>query len=111
MTDDRIRRVGENEGLYRLVNEQIKTLPGETATMTQEFGVICECASLGCTTQIMIMPDVYERARAQSDCFIVVRGHQLDDIETIIEDHGTFVVIQKSPAEAKRIAEEMDPRG
>jgi hypothetical protein len=42
--------------------------------------------------------------------FIVLRGHQLDDLETIIEDHDTFVVIEKDPAEAKRIAEEMDPR-
>jgi hypothetical protein len=40
----------------------------------------------------------------------VLRGHQLDDLETIIEDHDTFVVIEKDPAEAKRIAEEMDPR-
>jgi hypothetical protein len=110
MTDERIRRVGENEALYRLVNEQIKTLPHSTATTTEKFSVICECASLGCTTQIMIMPDVYERTRAQSDRFIVIRGHQLDDIETIIEDHETFVVIEKTPAEAVRIAEEMDPR-
>jgi hypothetical protein len=110
MTDDRIRRVGENEALYRLVNERIEALRSGTATMTSEFGVICECASLGCTTQIMIMTDVYERTRARSDHFIVLRGHQLDDLETIIEDHETFVVIEKRPSEAKRIAEEMDPR-
>ena len=110
MTDDRIRRVGENEALYRLVNERIKSLRSGIATMTGEFGVICECASLGCKAQIMIMPDVYERTRARSDHFIVLRGHQLDDIETIIEDHETFIVIEKEPAEAVRIAEETDPR-
>jgi|SRR5918994_2351619 hypothetical protein len=110
MTDDRIRRVGENEALYRLVNERIKRLRFGTATMAGEFGVICECANIGCTTQIRIVPDVYERTRARSDHFIVLRGHQLEDIETIIEDHETFVVIEKTPAQAKRIAEEMDPR-
>lgn len=107
MTDDRIRRVGENEALYRLVNERINDLSPAT---TGEFGVICECSLLACKTQIMIRPEVYEQTRARSDHFIVLRGHQLNDIETVIEDHGTFFVIEKTPAEAKRIAEEMNPR-
>lgn len=108
MTDDRIRRVGENEALYRLVNERIKALSPGTAT--GEFGVVCECATLACKTQIMITPEVYEQTRARSDHFIVLRGHQLDDIETVIEDHESFFVIEKTPEEARRIAEEMDPR-
>ena len=110
MTEDRIRRVGENEALYRQVNERIKALSPGTAATRGEFGVICECATLDCKTQIMILPEVYERARARSDHFIVLRGHQLDDIEMVIEDHETFFVIEKTPAEAKRIAVEMDPR-
>ena len=110
MTDDRIRRVGENEALYRLVNERINALSSGVVTTTREFGVICECATLACNTQIMISPGVYEQTRARSDHFIVLRGHQLGDIETVIEDHQTFFVIEKTPEEAKRIAQEMDPR-
>jgi hypothetical protein len=108
--DDRLRRVGENEALYRLVNEQIKTLSGGVATTAREFGVICECGTLSCTTQIMITPEVYEHTRALSDHFIVLRGHQLDDLERVVEDHETFFVIEKTPEEAKRIAEATDPR-
>ena len=111
MTDDRVRRVGENEALYRLVNERIKTLSAGVATRAREFGVICECATLSCKTQIMITPEVYEQTRALSDHFIVLRGHQLDDIERVVEDHETFFVIEKTPEEAKRIAEATDPRG
>jgi hypothetical protein len=112
MTDhhDRLRRVGENEALYRLVNEQIEALSAGVTASGKEFGVICECAALDCKTQIMIKPTVYEQARANSDHFIVLRGHQIDEIETVIEDHGSFIVIAKTPQEAKRIAEEMDPR-
>jgi hypothetical protein len=58
----------------------------------------------------MIKPTVSEQARANSDHFIVLRGHQIDEIETVIEDHGSFILIAKTPQEAKRIAEEMDPR-
>jgi hypothetical protein len=92
------------------VNERIERLRSGPATMTSDFAVICECANLGCTTQIMIKTDVYERTRARADHFIVLRRHELEDLETVIEDHDIFVVIEKDPAEAKRIAEEMDPR-
>jgi hypothetical protein len=77
MTDDRIRRVGENEALYRLVNERIERLRSGPATMTSDFAVICECANLGCTTQIMIKTDVYERTLARSatsSCFVVINS-------------------------------------
>jgi hypothetical protein len=112
MTDDhdRLRRVGENEALYRLVNERIQALSAGVITRSGEFGVICECATLDCKLQIMIRPAVYEQARANSDHFIVVPGHQIDQIETVVEDHGSFVVIEKTPQEAKQIAEELDPR-
>ena len=110
MTEERIRRVGENEALYRLVNEQIHALiPGVAAT-TGDFSVICECGTLDCKAQIVVTREVYEQTRAQSDHFIVLRGHQLGDLEAIVEDHETFFVIEKIPAEARRLAEEMDPR-
>jgi hypothetical protein len=108
--EDRLRRVGENEALYRLVNERIQALSAGVITRTGEFGVICECAALDCKTQIMISPKVYEQARANSDHFIVLRGHEINELETVVEDHGSFIVIAKTPQEAKQIAEEMDPR-
>ena len=109
MTDERVRRVGENEALFRIVNEQIKAVTGGAAT-THEFGVVCECAALTCQTQLTISPEVYEQTRARSDHFVVAPGHQLDDIERVIDDHQTFFVIEKTPEEARRVADEMDPR-
>jgi hypothetical protein len=108
--DDRLRRIGENEALYRLVNERIEALSAGVVTSSGEFGVVCECATLDCKTQIMITPTVYEQVRANSDHFIVLQGHQIDEIEKVVEDHGSFIVIAKTPQEAKQIAEEMDPR-
>jgi hypothetical protein len=109
MPEDRVRRVGENEALFRIVNEQIEAVTASGAP-AGEFGVICECAALTCQTQLMISPEVYEQTRARSDRFIVAPGHQLDDIERVIDDHETFFVIEKTPEEAKRIADEMNPR-
>ena len=110
MTDERIRRVGQNEALYRLVNERIEKLSPGIAEMTGAFGVVCECAALDCRTQIMVTPKVYEQTRASSHHFIVLPGHQIDDLEAVIADHDTFLVIEKTPQEARQLAERMDPR-
>lgn len=110
LTEERIRRVAENEGLYRQVNEQIRDINEGFSTLTGEFSVHCECGTLECTEQMRVPPEVYEQTRSKSDHFIVLPGHQIDEMEVVIKDHGAFYVIEKTPREAKRIAEDMDPR-
>jgi hypothetical protein len=110
MTDERTRRVGQNEALYRLVNERIEKLSPGITDVTGQFGVVCECGSLDCRTQIMVTPQVYEQTRANSHQFIVIPGHQIDDLEAVIADHDTYLVIEKTPQDARQIAEQMDPR-
>ena len=41
---------------------------------------------------------------------MVVPGHELEDVETVVEEHESFVVVEKTPPDARRIAEETDPR-
>jgi hypothetical protein len=110
MTEERIRRIAENEGLYRQVNEQVRRINTGIPTMTGTFDVLCECGTLECMKHISVTPEVYERTRSKSDHFIVLPGHQVDDMEELVEDHGGFYVIAKTPPEAKQIAEDMDPR-
>jgi hypothetical protein len=110
MSDERIRRIGENEALYRQVNEQVKGISKGMVATIGEFNVLCECGTLECMAQISVSPDVYEQARSVSERFIVLRGHQIDEMEAVIADHGAFYVIEKTPQEARRVAEEMDPR-
>jgi len=110
MTEERIRRVGENEALYRQVNEQVRGINKGISTMTGSFDVLCECGTLECMEHISVTPQVYEQTRSESDHFIVLRGHEVDEIEHVIADHGSFYVIEKTPPEAKQLAEEMDPR-
>ena len=110
MSEERTRRVGENEALYRQVNEEIEGISKGVLAMTGEFHVLCECGTLDCMAQIAVTHDVYDQTRSTSDRFIVLPGHQIDDLEAVISDHGTFYVIEKTAPDAKRVAEELDPR-
>ena len=110
MTEERIRRVGENEALYRQVNEQVRGINEGMATVLGSFNVLCECGTLECMDQVPVTPEVYERTRSQSNRFIVLPGHEIADTEAVAEDHGAFHVVEKTPPKARRIAERTDPR-
>jgi len=48
--------------------------------------------------------------RAYPDRFLLVAGHQRSEAERMVEDHGAYLVVEKT-GEAGEIAEETDPRG
>jgi len=106
MIEERIRRIGENEALYRQVNEQVRGINRGVS----EFTVLCECGTLDCMAHIDVSRNVYEETRSSSHRFIVLPGHQIDELEVVVADHGSFIVLEKTPPQARRIAEEMNPR-
>jgi hypothetical protein len=110
MSDERARRVGHNEALFRQVNERIEDLNAAFATVSQTFAVVCECGELGCTEQLELPPAVYERTRQSPVRFVVKPGHRARDIEHVVEADDDYLVIEKDQPVAKQVAEETDPR-
>jgi hypothetical protein len=110
MSDERARRVGHNEALFRQVNERIEDLTEAFATPSETFAVVCECGDLDCTEHVDLPPAVYERTRQNPTRFVVKAGHEIPDLEHIVEADDDYRVIEKDPPEAKRVAEETDPR-
>jgi hypothetical protein len=109
VSDERARRVGHNEALFRQVNERIEDLNAAFPT-SESFAVICECGELGCTDQVELPPQVYERTRQSPARFVVKPGHEVPDVEHIVEGDDAYRVIEKDQPVAKRVAEETDPR-
>ncbi len=110
MSDERTRRVVHNEALYRQVNERIAELSDAFEPVTGDFAVVCECGELRCTDQISVPRDVYERTRQNSSWFILKPGHDVPDVEHVVEKNGGYIVVEKDPGEAKRLAIDTDPR-
>lgn len=108
--DERSRRIGRNEALYRAVNEQIEDLNRTFGTFTQTMTVVCECGDAGCIEQIELDVPTYERVRADATLFIVRPGHEIPDVESVVERNGGFDVVRKHDGGPAQIAEETDPR-
>jgi hypothetical protein len=109
LNDERGRRVGVNEALFREVNEQIRSLVDEDGANGDSITVICECGDTDCTERLELLLSEYERIRSDSLLYVVSRGHEIPAIEKIVERRDGWEVVRKVGA-ASEVAEETDPR-
>ncbi len=102
------RAIAHNESIFRDVNEALKGghWPGEEES---PIAFRCECGRLGCSMLIELKGVEYERVRANPRRFIVVPDHEIPEVETVVERHPTYIVVEKH-SESGRVAEATDPR-
>jgi hypothetical protein len=108
--DERTRRIGQNEALYRSVNEKIESLSAAFGAITETMSVVCECGDASCAEQIEVSISDYERIRAESTFFIIRPGHEIPDVEEVVEQNDEFHVVRKAEGDAAELARELDPR-
>jgi hypothetical protein len=102
------RRIAANQVMCREVNEAIERgqWPGEEDAAV---AFRCECARLGCDQMIELSVRGYERIRENPRHFAVARGHELTDVEVVIDEQPGYFVVEKLDV-AGAVAEETDPR-
>lgn len=110
MSEEPGRRVALNEVIFRQVNEQIESLNHGFGTELSTMTVICECADGDCTERVEIAVSEYERVRADPLLYIIVPGHELTDVESIVDSGAGYDIVQKREGAAARLAKELDPR-
>jgi hypothetical protein len=107
--DERSRRIGQNEAVFREVNERIERLTRESQSADEPLAILCECGDEGCRERIELTVSEYERLRSDPTHFAVVPGHAEGDVETVVERLEGYNVVAKDGVPA-RIAEDRDPR-
>lgn len=105
---DREQRLAENEILFRDVNERIKELQSD-AWGSHQIDFMCECADAACTAVITLTPVEYEELRSNPRRFAVLPGHQVEDVERVVETHPNYLVVEKHLETLERV-EKADPR-
>jgi hypothetical protein len=109
--DERTRRVGKNEAVFREVNEQIESLNrGMAAVSDGNMHIVCECADLLCAEQLVVPVGDYERIRSDATLFFIHEGHVVPDLEQVVEETPRYQVVRKNEGEPARIARSADPR-
>jgi hypothetical protein len=108
--DDRGKRVGDNEVLFREVNERLRELGEGFSMVTEQAAFVCECGNSSCMERVEMSLSAYEQIRLDAKRFFVLKGHELPGYEKIIEDRSTHFVVEKLPGGPAGIAIRDDPR-
>jgi len=105
---DKQRCAAANEAAIRDVNEGIERgqWPGDEDA---PVGFRCECARLGCNQLVELTLREYEEIRAHPRRFVVVPGHQVPDVETVVASRPRYLIVEKLD-QAGAAAERTDPR-
>ena len=107
--DERQRRIGLNEAVFREANERIEEVNRTFEPLTGELVLVCECGSADCMEKISMTAPAYEALRS---------GHALRhrlgtrdlDVESPVERHEGYDVVKKDEGVPQRIAEATNPR-
>lgn len=110
MSDERARRVGLNEAIFRQVNEQVRDLNRGFGVDQTTMTVICECGDGACTERLEIPTPAYERVRSNSRDYVIAKGHEIPDVESVVEQAESYDVVRKREGTSSELARELDPR-
>ena len=62
--NERERRIGQNEALFRHVNERLRDVNDAFGSVTGDFEIVCECGDVDCAERIMLTAEEYRDVRA-----------------------------------------------
>ena len=107
---EREARIALNETLFRDLNERVQEV---VTTMALEapsaLEIFCECGSADCVAKITLALAEYEEVRTHAERFLIAPGHEIPDVEDVVEQRPAYWVVEKHEEEAQ-IARERDPR-
>jgi hypothetical protein len=99
------RRAALAEINGRQVNEAI-----EPRGRADEAVFVCECGYLGCSETVELRVADYEAVRTGFDRFLLIPGHEIEEVDEVVERHDNYFVVVKRAAEARKMARVSDER-
>jgi hypothetical protein len=106
----REERIGLNEAVFREVNERIENLAETFDLASEQLDLVCECGSADCVERVTMTHPEYDELRSDSQHFAVYPGHEIPDVERVVEQRKGYHVVEKIKGAPERIAEQTDPR-
>jgi len=109
MASQREERIARNEAMFREANERAKVWEERHRLDSEVELYFCECAKPECLEKVSLREADYERVRSDPRRFVIVPGHELPDVETVIERNEGWAIIEKAPEVARTVGA-LDPR-
>lgn len=114
-----VRRLAENEVVFRSYNENMQKGLGDLAQVAKEdsqehlmldpdapLHFYCECSDENCDQRILLTSREYASIHAKRNRFIVIPNHEVKSIEHIVQSFDSYSVIEKQiplPAHATKL--------
>ena len=108
--DERAKRIGYNEALFRNVNERVRELEHGLNPGRKTLEFVCECGDETCTEKISLTSEDYEELRSRPVHFAIVPGHEAPEVERVVSRHERFAVVEKLPGGPAELAAETEPQ-
>jgi hypothetical protein len=99
----REERIAYNEDWSRQLNER-KAEWLENGYMAAGFR--CECWETNCAERIRLSGTDWRKVRSRDNRFVVAPGHISADVETVIEEHAGFWIVDKQ-GKAGKVAKKL----
>jgi hypothetical protein len=108
--DEHAKHVGENEVVFREVNERLRELGEGFSLVSNTAEFVCECGQPDCMERVRMSLAAYEEIRSDPKRFFVIKGHELPEYERIVEEREEYLVVEKRPGGPAGMAIREDPR-
>jgi hypothetical protein len=102
------QRAGHNEEVFRTVNERIEE-GAKQHGVDRPLPFHCECSAKRCVEKIELAPADYDRVAAHVARFVLIPGHEQPEVESVVERHPSYLVVEKF-GEARAEIEREHPR-
>ncbi len=93
------RRLVENELIFKKKNQRIKAgikkLIAQSGINEFTTELYCECSNEDCSDKIVINTKDYDRVHKNAKHFIVKCGHEVKEVETVLERTKHYCVVEK----------------
>jgi hypothetical protein len=103
-------QIGLNEAVFREVNERIEGLAETFELKSEPLDLVCECGDASCIQRITMSHAEYEELRSDSHQFAVHPGHEIPEVERVVEKRKGYDVVAKESGAPEQVAEQTDPR-
>src|SRR5881275_2711603 len=90
-------KLAENEVIFREANSSVAEFiaEGEGPNTKTQVPFYCECSNRKCRIRIKMTPKQYRELHRHTRYFIALAGHEMTEIEKVVQKKKGFNVIEK----------------
>jgi hypothetical protein len=96
-------RAAQNQLLFRAVNDRIRELGEKILDSVSELDFACECVDQECIRTIPLPVAEFAAIEQMENHFIVLKGHEIPEVEDIVAERDGFLIVSKRGAGAELV--------